>query len=312
MRDFAAEERAYKDIHQEARKSRKRNLTVIDGTIVDNETGEVVNDRYELVTKAPDEVRRKWAEGQRVKQELADHHDQNGGFVFAYYESCKAVTERLPGFNQPDLARLMLIGTYVNFGTNHLTHPNGRAIDKKALAEILGMSRNKFSEFYKRLVEGGAVIEAPTGLIVNAELFYRGYESDAPKSVDHLQHTRMYRKTVRELYEMLGSRSVKKLGIVYSVLPYVNFKVNTVCRNPQNSNEDELDAMTIGELADILGYEHVGFFAKTLKSIKHNGQSVFKLVEDDGDARSKYIIVNPNVVYAGNGDSLKGLKVLFR
>lgn len=315
MRDYKAEQRAFQDLHQEQRKEltrQKQNMVVEDGNMIDTETGELLNDKFEINEVVSGDTVEKRKKGKAVKEEVQKHSEENGGFVFAFYETCKQISEQYPDFNQADLASLMFVGVHVSFGTNHLTHPNGKKIDKKALKGLLGMSRNKFTQFYRKLISNEILTETETGLVMNANMFFRGFEQDIPKSAAELQHTRMYRQTIKDLYGMFDQRSMKKLGLIYAVLPYVNYRVNIVCNNPTNNNEDELNAMTIGELADTLGYEDTTKLAKNLKEIKHNGQSVFKLVEDDNDSRSKYVIVNPNVVYAGNGEALKSLQILFR
>ncbi|PBB05745.1 hypothetical protein [Salimicrobium humidisoli] len=313
MRDYKAEEKAFRELHPETkRKAMTKNFIVEEGNVIDTDTGEVVNDQYELLPVVSGEVIERRKEGAKVKEAIHDHNEENGGFVFAYYEACKQMNERFPDLNQADLASLMFIGVHMSFGTNLIVHANGKKLDKKGLGELLGMSRNKFSQFYRKLKANGILHETDAGLMMSPEVFYRGHAKDASKSTEALQHTRMYRKTIKDLYGQFDARSMKKLGLVYSVLPYVNFRVNVVCKNPVTNNPDELNAMTIGELAEAIGYQSARKLSQSLREVKYNGQSVFKLVEDDGDARSKYIIVNPSVVYAGSGEALEGLRVLFR
>src|SRR5690606_6946292 len=91
----------------------------------------------------------------------------------------QAMKQRFPSLSQSDLARLMFIGTYVSYnegtaGHGYLTHDNGVRIDKRALGELLAMSRSGYAEFYGRLIAEDVLAELPEGLAVNPTIFYRG------------------------------------------------------------------------------------------------------------------------------------------
>lgn len=208
----------------------------------------------------------------------------------------------------------MFIGTYVSYNEGdpshgYLRHDNGVPINKKSLGELLGMSRNKYSDFYAKLVEENILAELPEGLAMNPTVFYRGENLDAIKG--DYQYTRLFRKTVRELYSKFDGRSIKKLGVVYAVLPYVNFNFNVICNNPHQVVDGKIQPMKLKELAERLGYKDYKHLLKTMQEIKYKDQPVFKFVDDGKDRHSSYIVVNPSVIYAGNGKHLDAIKVLF-
>ncbi|MCM3786892.1 hypothetical protein M3221_00410 [Domibacillus indicus] len=243
--------------------------------------------------------------------ELAEHQKEHGGFVFAFFDAAQTMDGQFPTLTQSDLARLMFIGTYAAWETGQLKHDNGRPIDKKGLAELLNVSRPAFGTFYKKLVAEEIIREKDGDLFVNAAVFYRGNLGDVRKQLGDVQYTRLFRKTVRELYELYGGRAIKQLAIIYSVLPFVNFNFNVICYNPEESNVDLVRPMTLDKLAAALGYKDTHKLVTALRKIKHNNQSVFGLFEIDGDKRARKVVVNPSVVYAGGGASLDGIRVLF-
>lgn len=110
---------------------------------------------------------------------------------------------------------------------------------------------------------------------------------------------------------MFTGRTLAKLGIIYAILPYINFNYNTVCENPTEVIPDKVKPMEIQKLATELGYTDHKHLAKTLKAVKYRNKPVFKFVTDGSDSRKSHIIVNPNVVYAGNGKHLESIKVQF-
>jgi AraC-like DNA-binding protein len=283
----------------------KENVTIKDGRAY-SESGEDVTHMVEVVLRTPPERKK----GKQTIEELAKHEESNGGFVFAFFNACKTMEEAFPNFSQPDLARIMFIGTYTGWDNGVLKHDNGVLITKKTLQELLDMSRNKFADFYKQLIADEVVAEQDGQIFINPAYFYRG-ENVKPfaKSLG-LQYTRLFRSTVRELYQQHKGRGLKHLALVYALLPFVNFNYNVICFNPDEKNAELVRPMNIKELAALLGYSDEAKFASSVKKVKLGGQPVFGVVAING--KSKQIIVNPNVVYAGDGKSLDAIKILFR
>lgn len=310
IRDFKAEQLALKDLHPKTRQqmmNMTRNFTVINGEAYDTETGENITDRIDVqpvITKSQ-------RQGKQAKENLKAHQDDRGGFFFVYYEACKSMEERFPALTQSDMARLMFIGTYLSWETNHLVYDNGVKIKKKGLGDLLNMSRSKYSVFYKTLIENKILSEAETGIVMNPTLFYRGEVKNVRPLVKDMHFTRMFKNTVRDLYAKFDSRSIKKLGVIYSILPYVNFNFNTVCHNPSEVKADDVKPMNLSTLSEKLGYSDHRKLTPVLREIKYEGKPVFKFVGDDGGQREKYVIISPRVVYAGDGKHLDGIKVLF-
>ncbi|MFC6652087.1 hypothetical protein ACFSQ7_35965 [Paenibacillus rhizoplanae] len=128
----------------------------------------------------------------------------------------------------------MFIGTYTNYD-GRLQHDNGRPIERNTLERLLNMSRARFSEFFRKLITEGIVTDGDEhgDIYVNPSIFYRGTLADAGFKLDEYRHTRLFRGTVRDLYEKYNGRTIKQLALVYAVLPFVNFACNIVCFNPE-------------------------------------------------------------------------------
>lgn len=310
-RDFKAEQQAYKDLHPNTRKQivkMTQDFIMQDGVAIDSETGEIITDKLHVEPKINGEV----IKGKQTVDHLAEHQTAHGGFVFAFFEAYRSMNGRFPFLSKSDLARLMFIGTYVSWQTNHLVYDNGRPINKKKLGELLGMSRNAYATFYKSLIKNGILTESETGLMVDPSLFYRGDLSNAPEQTKNLQYTRMFRKTIRDLYNMFNGRSIKKLSVVYEILPYVNFNYNIICHNPDEVQQEKIIPMTLAELAQKLGYADHRKLIRALREIKLDNVSVFGFFSVERDSRKKKVVVNPAVIYAGNGKHLDAIKILFR
>lgn len=284
----------------------KKNATIRDGVVYDIH-GKDMSHRAELALKTTE----KQYHALKAKDELSEHEFENGGFVFALFDSCMMMEERFPSLSQSDLARLMFIGTYTGYKDGRLQHDNGRIIGRKQLESLVGMSRARFSEFYRKLIAEEIIREEGEELYMNPSVFYRGVLKDSEYKLEDFQHTRMFRKTVRELYHAYGGRTIKQLAIIYAVLPFVNFRTNIVCHNPQEGDEERLQPMSLDNLAALLHYSDTSKLKRALESIKLDNKPVFYLPHNVHDKRRRRIIINPRVVFAGPAESLAAIKVLF-
>ncbi len=280
--------------------SEKESLTIINGN------GEDVTHRYDVGIK----VTQQQSYGKQTVEELAKHETENGGYVFAFFNACRTMEEEFPQFNQSDLARLMFIGTYVAWETGQLKHDNGVPINKKTLEQLVGMSRNKFGEFYKKALQSDIIREEGTDLYVNPGYFYRGRLQNVKEITKSFQYTRLFRKTVRDLYAMYNGRTIKQLALIYAVLPFVNFKYNIIAYNPDESNYDLIQPMELDKLATLLGYQSSKKLSTALRGIKYEGQPVFGFFDASG--KKKKVVINPRVVYAGDGKNLEAIRILFK
>ncbi|MGN7387737.1 hypothetical protein [Sporosarcina sp. SAFN-015] len=278
-----------------------------DGTITDK-AGNDVSDRFDIVPRltAPQARKLDAIDG------LSTHQTDNGGFVFAFFRQSRMIEERFPSLLKPDLARLMYVGSYIAWESGQLRYDNGVPIDKDGLHALVDMSRKRFNEFYARLLAEDIVQETADGAIhVNPSVFYRGGIKTYQYALDDVQYTRMFRKTVRELYAAYSGRSLGQLALVYEIMPFVNFQTNIVAYNADESQEALVRPMSLDKLALLLGYGSAQKLKTALNRVKVNGKPVFGFFENPHDRRKYRIVVNPRVIYAGDGEGLRALEALF-
>lgn len=274
---------------------------------IEEELGERLA-RFEIVIKTTEQQIR----SKKALDDLRKHTDENGGFVFAMFNGCVTMDQRFPSLSQSDLARLMFVGTYTNYD-GRLQFDNGRPMDRKSLESLLKMSRARFLEFFKKLTAEEIVMvdEEYGDLHVNPSVFYRGDMKKSDYDLSEFQYARLFRSTVRDLYERYNGRSIKQLALVFAVLPFINFGFNVVCFNPEENNEERVKPMDLENLAALMSYKDTHKLRAALNSLKLDGKPVFLLVPDVNDKRKRRIIVNPRVVFAGKAESLAAIKVLF-
>lgn len=270
--------------------------------------GKDYSDSFELTPKVNGRV----ADGYKAINKLGDHATENGGFILAFYDHNAKMSDQLAALNFEDLARLVFIGTYISYEKGRLQHDNGRSINKKGLAELVGLKERAYRDFFKRLVAANIIREEVDGTIhINPAVFYRGEITAA--QAQSSARTKIYVKTVRDLYTMAAGskRNLKHLATIYEVLPFINFHTNIIAYNPEETDADLIKPMAHDKLAALLGYQDARKLRQTLNASKIDGKPVFLAAENPHDRREKRIVVNPRVVYGGTSAALDGIKALF-
>lgn len=262
----------------------------------------------DLVVKVSDSQ----SDAYRSNKLLEEHAAENGGFVSAFLIRGMSVDGRFPTLTDSDIARLMYIGTFTGYKTGRLQHDNGHRIDRKELERLVGISRQKFSEFYRKLIDAEIIQVDGDDIYMNPSIFYRGSIDEIEYDLNGFRRVNLYRATVRELYENFGrGRTSKHLAMIYAVLPFLNFYTNIVCFNPDETDVEKLRPLNLDNLAALLHYKDAQKLRRTLESIKLDGKPVFYLPHSINDKRRRRVIINPRIVYAGPGSALEGIKVLF-
>lgn len=283
-------------------------IHTIENAKVYDSKGTDVTHLYDITIKTTE----KRAESYKSISAMQDHERENGGFIFAFFTQAKQIEDRFPQLTAQDAARVLFIGSYVAWESNRLQYANGRIIRKSGLCELVGMSAKRFSQFFKKLISEQVLSESDKGeLFMNPTLFYRGEIKTNRYDLGDMSHTRVFRKTIQDLYALFNGRQLSKLGVIYKVLPFLNFETNIICFNPSETDEDLLEPMNLDQLSTLLDYGDPHKLRRALEAIKIEGKPVFLVVQNPNNRRQLRVIVNPRVVFGGSAESLKAIKVLF-
>lgn len=285
------------------------NVKFKDGKAISTKTGKDVSHIVTVSLKTTAEQ----VEGLTAINELSAHQMENGGFIFAFFRQLTTIEQRFPTLTKQDIARLMYLATFIAYESNRLQSANGKKhYTKKDLEKLVGMSSKRFNEFFGRLVNEKIIEETETGeIFMNPTVFYRGELKNHEYDISDLEHTRLFKKTVQDLYAEFKGRRLGQLAVIYSVIPFLNLHYNVVCYNTTETSEELVKPMGLEHLTKMLGYSNPSVLKRTLNNIKVDGKPVFGFFENPHDRRSYRIAVNPRVVFAGSNDSLKCVKVFF-
>lgn len=251
-----------------------------------------------------------------ARQKTADRYNHE---KFVYYLHSRH-SNILHDMQHSHITRLMYIATYLSYDGRLLTDWNA-PMNKCHIERFLKLSKTSFYEFWEDMVKRGIFTEKDDGIYLNKDIFFKGDLTDKQVyrlSVDNIMVTRLYVTGIRKLYERSTPRSHKTLSYIFQILPYVNKQYNIICKNPLEEDYDLIEPMTLGEFADVIGYnkKNVGRLANLLL------EPTFDIQEDEDVTAIRYVItkslkkesmmmfINPRVYYAGDyADKVKALGV---
>lgn len=274
-------------------------------------TGEIITDEVNEQLKNDEDRRKRIAKYLDEKEAqlalhkdsaLNTHSDDLGGFVWTNFTPLLSFKEQYPGLIESHYARLMYMSTFLKHDSEQLKTDNNRPIKKSEIRGMLGLTETPTKKFIKEVTAQCLMSFDDENNVYIHNLFSKGRSGSRGYS-----RTRMYIQTVRKLYELVDGRNVKKLGVIFSVIPFIDFRLNILAHNADKGVKDssELIIMTMADLAKELGFSDARRLKETLHSFKIDGQ---RIVHTAVDTKGKsIIIVNPKFVYAGNHEDFNKL-----
>ena len=283
-------------------------------TVTDNKTGEVISNNFNIEELKDIERKIKFKEKMKLENEFKEAQQEYlGYFVFFIFEHIEDLNKIL---SDSDLVRFLYLGTYTK-SDGLLKFDNGLSLTKKHIKKILKIKDEAFRLFWNILMDNELILEKDEMIYINLFYFYRGKEKDYYKYMNTKfgdKFTRLYIKTTRNLYENTNSRRIKKLAIIYKLLPFVNWQTNILCKNPSETNKNKIEPLTILDISNYCDYDktHLARFRKELHEFKYNNNDIFMRIGKGIDINYDYIVVNPLFYYRGNNiNELNYLLILF-
>lgn len=214
------------------------------GTFCDPETGEVF-ENAELRTQEQRESYKKYLETKKEYEfknaEINEKYKKHGAFVWFIYHSNQVLDL---GITPDQLTKLIYLSTYLYYN-NRLLVKKDKYMTKSHMKEILKVSERTFKTFWSAIVKADILkIDNEDGcLYINDKLFKRGkIELDEDES-----KIRLYRKSIRSLYEMSKPCEHKFLSYLFQAIPFVNKNYNIISHNPLENDLDLVQPMQMSE-----------------------------------------------------------------
>lgn len=242
---------------------------------------------------------------------LHQHAIDNGGFIFALFKYNKDILNSLNGLSKPDIARLMFIATYTHYDTGRLQKGDGTVITTDNIPDLIRLTKYRCKEYINKLLQLGVItITDKKEIVMSKAYFIRGSTKNIKKK--DISYTKLYKNTVRVLFNKANNREISHLATVYMLLPYINLNHNIISKNPLEKDVSLVEAMDTTELAKTLGYSSYNKFTATINKLTIDDQPLFTYFNNAKERRKKHIVVNPRIVYGGNNAKhLESIKAMF-
>ena len=205
-----------------------------------------------------------------------------------------------------DLAKLIYLSTYLEYGSGDLCSRSKRRLTANDLPNKLGISRAQANRFLYAS-KSYLIIDEDGYLSLDNRTFIFGA---LRQNSDRAIYQKLYRDSVRKLYKATPVSKHKQLGYVFQMLPYINKEYNILCSNIYETELSEIDAMTVSEFCEIIGYSKanasrlVKEYSKITFPVEGRQEHFCAFVYSGGSANDMRIYVNPHILYNGSNAHL--------
>jgi hypothetical protein len=272
--------------------------------IVEKGTGVIIDDNF-VVNELEDKTRtKKYYEQNKLKKDFRKIQEEYlGRFVFFIFKNMDKLEEIL---NDNYLIKFLYCCSYIKENGILMLDNNKTCIDKKKLKNLLRVGDKTFNEFYKVLKNNKLINEINNKIYINIHICWQGNKNVHEKFLNKKikDFTRLYIRTIRELYENTPSRKHKRLSIVYKLISYTNWKYNILCTldTVEEIDRDKIKPLRIKDIIEILHYDKTNItrFKKDIYSLKYNKYNIFGSIEFEPDSLKSFIVINPLFFYRGD------------
>lgn len=266
----------------------------------DEDTGEVIEATTVIVpigskiqTPEQQKAAREWREQQEKQLIRRKLQDEFGYFYFVMKE------HEFGNISAESAARLIYLCTFLNFN-NEFVWSQRRKIKKSDLQDVLLVSLKTAYKFWNEVKDKYIIDCGSDGLKLNCPDIIRG-RIDNGKS-----YAKFYIDGIRKIYKACPTHKHRYLGYIYKLLPYSNIEYNIFCHNPEETDIDNIEPLTLTELCSILGFEesHTDRFRKVYRNLvfEYGGKEIYAVVflYNQSGIKSLRGFINPLIFYSGS------------
>lgn len=238
-------------------------------------------------------------------------------FIWARYE---LGTPWLPDVPLSEVPRVVFLATHLSYD-GHLVCGNHRALTKPNLKDILGVSVSTFYGCWNALMDANVFHEVDGKIYADSKIFRKGELRPAVvrKSAERgVYFTRMYSDTIQQLYRSVPPASVRVLGYIFQILPYVHREFNIVCHNPLETDLEKIQPLKLSEFCDLVGYNKrcsrrlLGQLSGMRITVDGEEQPAVSYEKYPAQKLTYGLFINPNIYYAGSDTLAVELMGAFR
>lgn len=259
-------------------------------TIVDNETGEILDD--DILYSPQSKISHNQKIGFLKQQEIKNDRRH---FNFADMEN---ISEVISNLSNVHLGYLLHLQCFMDFEEGILKGKEGRKMTKKVdIQKTLCISKDTNKRFCKAL-EDNSILEVANGVYrINPMYHFRGKSHDQ-------KVIKLFTTTLKKLCNTINPN---ELGFLYKLLPYVHLETNMICINPFERDPMKIQYLNIQTIAEITGI-HKKKIQTLIRGLRKGGVIRESIGEDK---RHNFITLNPYIFYRKSGQPDNTLKSMF-
>ncbi|MBM7836304.1 hypothetical protein [Clostridium sardiniense] len=280
---------------------------MINCTIINNETGEILRDDFNIIEIEDEKKKKETMEYLKEKNEFETLTYANmGNFYLNFYL-------KLPKIDKQYIFRFIYLCTYLKFNDNRLMRKinnKNELIKVCDLMHLLQLGKTEYNKTRNILVDNKLIkINEDRSISIDDKISFVSKVKKDNKD----EYSRMFKIAIQELYKNSRPKEHKRLALLIELLPFIHYKYNIVCKNPECELMEDIKPFTIQEIQEYSKTytdKNLSRFKKNMLNIFVGGQKAMMIVED---YKKKFIIVNPKIYYKGNDiNNLRYLINLFR
>lgn len=251
------------------------------------------------------------------RNELKKYTSELGGYVHMFYVKNELLFNKVD-IDRANVARLIYLSTYMDYNDRQENLLVKHGIDNKVevlgrndIKKLLNLSERTFIDFMNNMIETNLIFKVDNKYYINNEYFTKG------KSDIQGDYTRIFINTTRILFESCTSKQHKQLSYMYQLIPFMNYNLNIICRNPNENDISKLEKLSLKEICEILKIstekKSMNIFENNLLKfnivVSGKKQFILKRVIVKGyNSRNDYFVINPNIAWSGNNiDEMKNV-----
>ncbi|MBU3186632.1 hypothetical protein [Clostridium estertheticum] len=220
-------------------------------------------------------------------------------FIAQEYGSFYTLFSKLSSSNleRQNIIRFLYLATFMDYH-NKLCLGNQRTDAKYMVFEdfptVLNLTKVVATKTKNSLIKHHMIsVDEDDHIIVNHEYCLKGTIS---KNMEDATRTRLFENAVRELYERARPSEHKKLDVLVTLLPFINYYHNVVCKCPDAEFIRDIKPYNLVDLCGILHYNPKNIYRlkKDLLDLTVKGEYVVAIIET---GKSQTITINPRVYY---------------
>ena len=236
-------------------------------------------------------------------------------------------TSRYSDLDPQNVGRLMYLSTYLGYNTDILYRTQKTLMTKKDLQAVLKLSKSTFYRFWSEVypiylfqdnLESADIAKngEDLKLHLNKAFFYRGTMQTEQYNTEW---QKLYRDAMRDLYNRANATDHQHIGLIFQMLPFVNYEYNILCNNPDEKDFEKADPITFGEFCRRIGYTDTKHYQRIMSQICNitfiidgRKEHLIAFSHTNRNISDEKMFVNPRILYKGrNFITVQGFEKMF-